>query len=136
MAHFKRQAFPLCWRNCGNAWDIFHILWKCPILHSYWHEIFEIISEVAHNHTPSPDLALLNWNIESIDPSTRHSVTHNFVVARLSITRIWKNSCPPTVSDTLELFYKHSSYKLMIASSKGLYENTLLLWQPLLQWLP
>lgn len=114
---FYKQASHICWRDCGHAGDILHILWECPVLQTYWQQIFRIISMVTHTRiSPSPELALLNLTVETFAPSVRNSVTHILLAARLNITRHWKKTQLPSAVYTLDLIHKHCSYEIMLGN--------------------
>lgn len=92
IAKFISSTSLLCWKNCSQVGNIFHILWSCSKLDKFWTMIFTIFHQVTGLATglaiqPSPSLALLIIGIEDILPPPRHYTTL-FIVAKLVILRI------------------------------------------------
>lgn len=82
---------PLCWRNCGEIGSLFHLLWQCTHTTALWQEVFQIITEVTGlSLFPSPDLALLNINMENISYCFHTIITHILLAARLTIVCHWR----------------------------------------------
>lgn len=77
-------------------------LWSCPDINKYWSRIFDLIEQVLGNHVlPSPGMALLSLDIDSIIPAMRSIVSHIFLDIRLNIVRHWKDYTPPNLTETL-----------------------------------
>lgn len=114
---------------------MFHIFWQCRNLRNYWKTIFQVLSDIATTHIPpSPDLAILNLNIDSIPQPIWHVTTHILLAARLSITRLWKTEKTPSIEHTLELVNLHYSYELAMAPSGGILGKKKKVWLPWEKW--
>lgn len=101
------------------------------MLRGYWENIFRVISDIVSLHVhPTPDLAILNLNIDSVPQPTRHVVTHILLAARLSITRLWKMVNVPSTEHILDLVNFHYSYELAMASSGGSFDKVMKVWLP------
>lgn len=71
-----------CWRNCGNSGTIFHILWDCKSIRSFWNSTFSLLSKITGIvFTPTPALAILNLGIDKIPRNYRRLTTHILIAA-------------------------------------------------------
>lgn len=101
----------------------------------YWKTIFQVLSDIAKQSTPpTPELAILNLNIESVPQPFRHVTTHILLAARLSITRLWKTDRTPSVEHTFDMVNHYYSYEITMAASGGLLAREKRAWQPSEQW--
>lgn len=111
LATFSSKNPDTCWRCKKAKGDLFHIMWKCEHIQQYWVEIFRVLSDVsAQDITLTPDLALLNLNIDAQPHHVWQVMIHILLAARLSITRLWKTDKVPSIEQTLELVHLHCSY--------------------------
>lgn len=51
----------ICWRNCGSqVGNHTHIFWSCPIISSFWDDVFAALNTILHHSLPKdPQLAIL-----------------------------------------------------------------------------
>lgn len=78
---------PYCWRQCGDVGNLFHMLWNCRSLRSIWRGTFSLISQLTGIlASSSPDLALLNLNIDKIPKQFHQLISQVLTAACLTIT--------------------------------------------------
>lgn len=131
IARFHPQASPLCWRRCGQAGTLLHMLWGCPKLGSYWTDVYSLISRTLRIPTPlTPALAICSLGIEAIPHHLRTVLLHILLAARLTILRHWKDHTPPTIAETLNTIHTHASYELMFSYVIDKHHQIAKLWAP------
>ena len=133
MSKFDSQTPNTCWRLCHAKGDILNILWSCLKLTTYWAKMFTIISDLTQV-TPDPALALLSLGIDKFPANLWRSITLLFLAARLSITRKWKDSNPPSPNDAIDLTKLHNMYEKILASSLGSLHTYTIHWAPWNLW--
>lgn len=85
-----------CPRCKGNPANLIHMLWRCPKLHRYWHEVISMINS-AFGTRMSPELegCLLGipdeWDILG--------ESRILFQARKLIAQQWTSSSPPTIAE-------------------------------------
>lgn len=135
ISRFNPQLPDCCWRLCGERGDLLHILWNCPKLLHYWSNVFQVISEMSQIQIlPTPALAILSLGIDQLPYTLQHSIIQVLLYARLLLTRNWKNTAPPTITDVIDLTHLHCTYERTVASSSGrlnIFHNK---WWPWISW--
>lgn len=134
LASFSPKNPNTCWRCKTAKGDMFHIFWTCSLLQKYWSDTFKLISTITKVSTPpSPALALLNLNIDTIPYPLRHT-THVLLAARLNITSQWRSDKTPTIAQIIDLVSLHFSYETITAASNSQTSKSHTQWQPWANW--
>lgn len=137
ISKFIPGASPECWRKCGGTGSLLHVLWSCPRIQRFWMITFQLVEQITGIKVDfSPGMALLSLEIDSIPPSLRILVSHIFIAARLTIVRHWKDTNPPSVTETLQLIDTHRMYEIQFAWSLGNQNKITNIWVPWTIWYP
>lgn len=118
------------------AGNLYHILWTCKSIRSFWRKIFQFISNISGILTAqNPGLAIINISLDSFPILYRNVIDNLLLSAKLTITRNWKEDLAPNPSEAVNMTQLHYSYKRAIV----LYAGTLLAfdkkWKPWFDWL-
>lgn len=89
--------------------NIHHILWACRSLTSFWHQTFQMISQITGILTP-PDPAL-NLGIDKLPTQHRTVVLHVLLAAKSLITKMWQRSLSPNISELTAMINLHYTYE-------------------------
>lgn len=91
-----------CWRDCGSKGTLFHVMWECKSVRSFWNSIFNLLAKLTRNFLPpNPTLALLNLGIDKIPMQHRCVITHILIAAHLTITSNWRTDKAPNLIDVI-----------------------------------
>lgn len=111
-SHFNQSTPPICWRNCNQTGTLLHILWSCPALTRLWKEVQNILQDIFHFPLKlTPQIAILNINIESLPPTYRLVTTHILLATRLLIIRCWRTNTTPSLIEVVTLVILHYTYE-------------------------
>lgn len=134
-AKFKNGSQDTCWRNCGQIGSLKHILWDCPPIASLWTEIFHLISTITNTQIPpTPELALLNLSTDTIPVNSRTVALHILLATRISITRKWKSTQPPTLTEIINTTQTHHTYELIMTHTHDSYQREKTKWSQWSDW--
>lgn len=98
----------LCWKGCHQRADYIYCWWQCPIIHSFWSDICEIISEMTScTLQNSPLTVLLHiWLDEEVPASQVYIISILLAQARLEISSKWKLNKPPNLKSWYDRIWK------------------------------
>ena len=120
---------------CGNPGTLLHVLWDCPLVVKYWHEIFQTIANVIGLSLPmEPGMALLSLGVEILSPDKRTIAIHILLSARLVLARHWKQVNPPPLQEVITTTHTHATCELLFASMQNSLHKIRPLWQLWLDW--
>ena len=110
-----------------------HMFWSCPVLHSFWREIFETLSKVTRKLIePNPMIALFGVCPSIIKLSSLEAALVAFVtlLARRMILFRWKSPTPPShalwIKEVLN-FVKLEKIRCVLRGSLRKFHKT---WDP------
>lgn len=84
LAKFHKHTPQECWRNCGHSGTLLHILWSCPHVTQLWKNVETMLREILHcSITITPQLAILNLNIDDFPPYQKSMITHVLLATKL-----------------------------------------------------
>lgn len=135
VAQFYPSQSSMCWHNCGQVGNLYHILWSCKSLTSFWNQIFSLISSIIGILTsPNPTLALLNLDIVNFPPPFRLVIAHILLASRMVIIRHWKEKqiSQPVWGDCISQPYLGVWKKGFIKCVSAKFEK---IWQPWSSWI-
>lgn len=84
--------------------------------------------------TITPQLAILNLNIDDFPPYQRSMITHVLLATKLLITRNWKSDNIPSLTEVTNLVQTHFTYETLLSRSKQSHTKTLTRWNPWVLW--
>lgn len=94
-----------------RMWAPMHIWWTCPIVSSYWDQIFSMLTALMGIHiAPNPAIALLNKRSNNLTTAQFKLLLHVTAASKQIIAKAWKK---PTIC-TLET--KHRIIQFMVQS--------------------
>lgn len=135
IATFDHKVPPVCWRNCITTGSLFHILWECPLFTPFWMEVHTLISQITEIATPpSPDLALLNLNIENIPYKFLKTITHILLASRQNVTKRWKLHLPPMVLGVIKQVQDHYIFETTLEANRHTLPKLFQAWEPWSTW--
>lgn len=79
----------LCLKGYGHVGTLFHMLWSCLHIRSYWKSIFRLLDNWYPCHV---DHAVLNINIDFYQIHFRTIFVNILAVAQLMVLKKWKSS--------------------------------------------
>lgn len=90
---------PLCWKKCGHTGSYLHCWWECPVIHSFWEKVIEVISGMTSLNLPvCPKLVLFDRMEEIMATKVQKDLISKLLAAaRLTIAAGWKDSSPPLI---------------------------------------
>lgn len=125
------SSSPHCWRACGSVGSLLHIFWSCPLLRSFWNEVFLLISDIIHRPSPNtPEFALLLVGIESIPRIYRIIVCNILHATRLTIARHWKSVDIPTLGEATNIISRVFLHERTLAWHRGTTPSFQNQWSP------
>lgn len=75
-----------------------HLAWTCPMIESFWHQIFFKLSEITQDTIhPDPLLALLGYS-KKLKKSIRCLIDMGLLVAKRVLAIHWSRGSPPTIA--------------------------------------
>lgn len=113
------SSTPICW-CCNNQTDsLYHMLWSCKNLSSFWNSVSSFITSLRSNLLKlNPAMALLNINLDFFPPQYKIIVANILIAARLTITKLWKSIEAPNLTDVISRLNIQGHYELMLARKK------------------
>lgn len=116
LAKIYPSTSPLCWRCTDQVGSLFHILWSCKNLTSFWNSISTFIASLTGNLLKlSPAMALLGINLDTFPFQYRILVANILIAARLTITKMWKSIEAPNLCDVILRVNTQAYYELLLA---------------------
>lgn len=65
----------LFWRKCEEIETLYHIVWSCKYIQSFWLQVFSLMSQLMYQIVPlNPALAILHLGIKEVPPAHRHLI--------------------------------------------------------------
>lgn len=105
----------LCWRCNTKIGNLLHTLWGCKALSSFWKSISSFIASLTGNLIAlTPAMALLGLNLDIYPINYRTIVANILLAARLTITRLWKSTLAPNLSDVILKLNSIAHFELML----------------------
>lgn len=94
-----RVSDPICCRCRQHNADLIHLLWRCPKLHRYWHEVISTLNGVFQTTVPVDPMQCLLGVLDEVIPEeqTKVAVSRALFQARKLILMAWKSAVPPSV---------------------------------------
>lgn len=116
LAKFYPACSPTCWRLCGENRTLAHTLWFCKSLRSYWCQIFSLICDILGQRVdPNLALALIHIGVKALPPRTISIIIHLLLATKLNITRLWRTTTPPSISNMISDLNLQSGMEKMLA---------------------
>lgn len=135
LAKFNIHASHDCWRGCGQTGTLLHILWTCPHLQQLWLGVQNMLREVLHLPiTLTPQLAILNLNIDELPTHLRQVTVHILLATKLLLTRNWKSNIIPPIAEVVKVVQTHYTYETLLSRGSQHHSKTLDLWNPWYKW--
>ena len=123
------SSSPICWRCESHTGNLLHTLWDCKTLSSFWNNVSSFIASFTGNlKILTPELALLGLNLDVYPPQFRTIVANFLTAARLTITKLWKSTLAPNLSDVVQRLNTQAHYELMLAHRKGTISKFIKNW--------
>lgn len=91
LSKIVQDSSKYCWRNCNHIGNLFHVLWNCSRIVSFWESIARILSEITGLYKSlTPELALLNIGLDSYPNTVKTVIAHVLFAARVALASKWK----------------------------------------------
>lgn len=88
----------LCWRQCGQAGSLLHMWWSCPVISPFWSIVSALSIELSRLPlTLTPELAILDSDLQGIPFLFKNLVHHILFAAILSIAKNRKTPLTPSL---------------------------------------
>lgn len=112
------QIFPfspfMCWRCNTHTGNLIHTLWDCKALFSFWKASSSFIVSLTGNLTAlTPAMALLGLNLDLYTLNYRTIVANILIAARLTITKLWKSTLAPNLSEVILRLNSQAGFTLL-----------------------
>lgn len=88
----------LCVRHCGTEGTLWHTIWDCPQIATYWASVMRTMSQVTNVHvSPTAKCCLLNiWEPTDLNHADQDWVILGMTLAKRNIAQRWGAEQPPT----------------------------------------
>ncbi len=82
----------MCWHGCGSKGTLVHMLWNCPAVQQFWHDIANDLTTVLNTGIAlCPIVCLLGVEMDGIQSKKlQHILSLAFLVAKRTILINWK----------------------------------------------
>lgn len=89
---FNLQLSPLCQRQCSQRGSMIHIFWACPLLRTYWFDIFNLIGQITSSQ-PLKNMSMENLFGNRHYPSSfkEHRLPHSHKCTIVTSKALEKN---------------------------------------------
>lgn len=106
LAKLYPDCFYLWWRGYCLMGNLFHILWPCSNIRSFWQKIFQILSDsFRRTHCPKSRPGSLKPG-NSLPPNCK-TIVNILLSAKPIITRHWKKELAPNRSEAVYIIQQH-----------------------------
>lgn len=94
-----------------------------------------MLQEVLHFPiTLTPQLAILNLNIDELPTHLRQVTVHILLATKLHLRRKWKSNTIPLIAEVVNLVHTHYTYETLLSRGSQHHSKTLALWNPWYKW--
>lgn len=135
MHHNSSRKCQRC-RTCEG--DLLHMLWKCPILETYWKYIINIASKTTSVKIPSDPRIWILGDIQILDVSftKKHFILLAGTAGKKCILQNWKAEYPPSQRQWLNELTSYSTPEKIVFSVRRNPEKYEKIWSSFLALLP
>lgn len=130
VAKYSPNTSALCFRGCPEIGTHLHIWWTCPVIQTFWKEVFVIASKIFKKIIqPDPYLTLLNLKPEWLTLSQFKLMIQLITAAKQTVAKAWKS---PTLvlAETIHRMNNTMSHAKMVAIDQNQIPKFEKLWHP------